>query len=52
MGCTVCHDRVRCSHLCSLENYLPLDEEAMEALWPTLAKILWKRQSEHVERHH
>ena len=35
-----------------MRNHPSLDEEALEALWPTIAKMLWKRQFEYVERHH
>ena len=35
-----------------MRHHPSLDEEALEALWPTIAKMLWKRQFEYVERHH
>ena len=35
-----------------MRNHPSLDEEALEALWPTIAKMLWKRQFEYVERYH
>jgi hypothetical protein len=35
-----------------MRNHPSLDEEALEALWPTIAKMLWKRQLEYIERYH
>ena len=35
-----------------LRNHPSLDEEAMEALWPTVAKMLWKGILEYCARHH
>ena len=35
-----------------LRNHPSLDDEAMEALWPTIAKMLWKGILEYCERHH
>jgi hypothetical protein len=35
-----------------MRNHPSLDAEALEALWPTIAKMLWKRQFEYIERHH
>ena len=35
-----------------MRNHPSLDEEALEMLWPTIAKMLWKRQFEYVERFH
>ena len=35
-----------------LRNHPSLDEEALDMLWPTIAKMLWKRQFEYVERFH
>ena len=33
-----------------MRNHASLDEEAMDALWPTVAKMLWKGIFEYVER--
>ena len=35
-----------------LRNHSSLDGEAMEALWPTVARMLWKGILEYCERHH
>jgi hypothetical protein len=35
-----------------LRNHPSLDDDAMEALWPTVAKMLWKGVLEYCARHH
>ena len=34
-----------------MRNHSSLDEEALEALWPVIAKMLWRGVFEYIERH-